>query len=188
MTLLGTNIHRILAWGCSFTWGVGLDRAQPGWGDQASKAAWPQRLADRIGLPVKNLAQPGASNLWIADQIMNYSFKPGDLVLIMWTWPTRTTQGLKDPNPRHILANTRTQLFEHWQRVYTEDDILRQDRILHWAADQQLRSQNIPALSLRVLDPICSWNDLPLALDHGHPGPEWHERMADQIIQMLAVH
>ena len=185
--MIKTGPRRLIAWGCSFTWGEGLDRAQPGWGDQASPGAWPQLVADGMGLPVKNLAQPGASNLWIADQIMNYSFEPGDLVLIMWTWPHRTTQGLKDLKPRHILANTRTELFEHWQRVYTEDDILRQDRILQWAAEQQLESQNISVLSLQVLDATSAWNDLPLALDHSHPGPQWHVRIADQIMHSLAT-
>ncbi len=177
-------ISRLIAWGCSFTWGEGLDTVRPGFGQRASDRAWPALVAQQLNIPLRNLSEPGASNLWIADSVLNYEFKPEDLVIIMWTWPTRTTRGLAR-KPRHILPTSDNRLFESWVTLYTEDDILRQDRIIRTATELYLTKLGIDHLVLDVLTAESSWADLPLALDQQHPGLEWHERISTQILAKL---
>lgn len=178
-------ITRLRAWGCSFTWGVGLDSPKPLWRQQASVKAWPSLVAAGLGIDSENHAEPGASNVWIADQIISASFTSSDLVIVMWTWPERTTRNMQQVQHQHILANSRSQLFEHWLRVHTESDIRAQDRMFRMAAAQHLESLQVPFIQLDVLAQTSSWADLPLGLDHCHPGPEWHERIKGQILREL---
>ena len=67
---------------------------------QPSNYAWPQVLADRLGLPVTNHARRGACFQQIARQCAAAAgtIKPDDTVIVMWTymsrlslqWPART--------------------------------------------------------------------------------------------------
>lgn len=67
---------------------------------RASDLAWPQVLADRLGLPVTNHARRGACFQQIARQCAAaaVTIKPNDTVIVMWTymsrislqWPART--------------------------------------------------------------------------------------------------
>jgi hypothetical protein len=179
-------IKTIRAWGCSFTWGEGLDSARSLWQQSASTRAWPNLVAASLGTAVKNHAEPGASNVWISDQIIRGSYDQGDLVLVMWTWPERTTRNMQRPQPQHILANTRSDLFEHWLRVHTESDIRAQDQMFRLAARAHLGSLGIPLIELDVLDPSSSWSSYPMALDRAHPGPEWHQMIRDQILARVS--
>jgi len=171
----------LIAWGCSFTWGVGLDSPRPGFRSQPSRSAWPQLAADHWGVPVKNLAQPGASNLWIADQIINYEFTGSEQVAVMWTWPQRTTRNLRGPT-LHSSASTRPEHYELVLKLWTDDDLTRIDQLFRTAARLCLESRGISYCELDVLEPQSSWADLPTALDHSHPGHRWHERIRDRVI------
>ena len=78
---------------------------------QPSEYAWPQVLADRLGVPVVNHARRGACFQQIARQcaVAAKDIKPGDTVIVMWTylsrlslqWPARTSVpfcNIADPN------------------------------------------------------------------------------------------
>lgn len=68
---------------------------------QPSVHAWPQVLADRMGMAVQNHARRGACMQQIARQcaVAAHTIKPEDTVIVMWTylsrlsmqWPARTT-------------------------------------------------------------------------------------------------
>ena len=86
---------RIFAFGCSFTYGIGLedchdrkDQYDPSL--RPSKHAWPALLAEATGLTVLNRSVPAASNMEILWEILSTpDFAPGDLAIIMWTLPNR---------------------------------------------------------------------------------------------------
>lgn len=111
-----TTLH---TFGCSITQGHALPDVSRGpltaaeiaalgrpahWSDRhilaPSAYAWPQLLANRMGIPVVNHARRGACFQQIARQcaVAAPSILPGDLVIVMWTylsrislqWPTRT--------------------------------------------------------------------------------------------------
>lgn len=178
-------ITRVQAWGCSFTWGEGLDPPRLLGRQTASAAAWPSLVAQSLGVPLLNHAEPGASNVWIADRITGTEFAQGDLVLIMWTWPQRTTRNIRQQQHQHILANSRSDLFEHWLRVHTDTDITVMDGLFRTATRHCLDRQSVQCLELDVRSPQCAWADLPLGWDHSHPGHQWHQRISDQILVSL---
>ena len=82
------EFNRLVAFGCSLTYGTSLDDIHPS-NEQASKLAWPQILGDLSNIPVDNQSEPGASNKEIAHQILNYNFNPMDIVVTCWSFSDR---------------------------------------------------------------------------------------------------
>lgn len=85
---------RIIAFGCSFTYGHGLpdcynknDKKQPG--KYPSKYSWVNTYSNLIGLPCVNKAVPGASITRIAWNILSFNFLPKDRAIVMWPEPHR---------------------------------------------------------------------------------------------------
>ena len=79
---------RILCFGDSFTYGVGM----PDYVDQGppSLKAYPQLLAEHFKTSGLNYSSPGASNKEIWNIILQTKFSPADAVVIMWSHPSRT--------------------------------------------------------------------------------------------------
>jgi hypothetical protein len=85
---------RIVAFGCSHTYGHSLpdcvvDKYLPG--PHPSHFAFPSLIANQLGVMCINKSVPGASNLQILLNILQFNFLPNDLVLVMWTFPNRGT-------------------------------------------------------------------------------------------------
>jgi len=81
---------RLVAFGCSHTYGFGLEDCYEGKnkkdpGMYASNHAWPAVLSNLLNLENVNMSAPGASNKEIWYEIVNFNFKPTDLVFVMWT-------------------------------------------------------------------------------------------------------
>jgi len=80
---------RLVAFGCSFTYGHGLEDCivfphDPG--PVASKKAWPNSLGKLLKVDeIINQSFPGASNKLIWKTIVDFNFKQDDLVFINWT-------------------------------------------------------------------------------------------------------
>lgn len=70
--------------GCSYSYGSGLEPNQLTFGQHVSKA---------IGLPLKTVAKPGSSTQWSLRHIMNAKFLPGDRVIWQLTSPERFSYG-----------------------------------------------------------------------------------------------
>jgi hypothetical protein len=85
--------NRLIAFGCSFTYGAGLpdcfDQKHQHHGPTPSKLGWVQLVADKLNLTAHNMGVPGASNLEILYNVLQFEFKKTDTVIIMWTFPNR---------------------------------------------------------------------------------------------------
>ena len=121
---------KILCFGDSFTYGVGLpDYVELG---PNSLCAYPQLLAEQFGCSSVNLASPGASNKEIWNIVLQTRLSPADIVVIMWSHPSRTctiNTPQEDPYttekwriPEHITGKFWT---EHQTSIGTwiEDDM-----------------------------------------------------------------
>lgn len=79
---------RLVAFGCSYTFGVGLPDVHPHIYDTPripSAMAWPNILAKMLDREVQNLGVGGSGNAEILDKILRYEFLPDDIVVIMWS-------------------------------------------------------------------------------------------------------
>ena len=84
---------RLVAFGCSHTYGVGLEDCWldiGGPGDlPPSKLAWPQLMANFLNRKCINASKWGSSNREIWHRIINFNFEPDDLIVVQWTYPNR---------------------------------------------------------------------------------------------------
>lgn len=93
-----TNKTRIVAFGCSFTQGVGLDHRtthMTHYGEYSLKA-WPNLTArllsdDQYAVPCVNHGDGGASSCDVLDHILEEEILPDDIVVIMWPSPHRSS-------------------------------------------------------------------------------------------------
>ena len=88
-------MNRLLAFGCSHTYGESLPDCLPPKGFVApmpppSQFAWPNLLAKKLNRECVNLASCGASNKQIHYNIVNTNFENDDLVLVLWTQHSRS--------------------------------------------------------------------------------------------------
>lgn len=97
---------RIIAFGCSYTYGHGLsdcldDNGHPA--PSASKLAFPSIVAKKLGCQLLNLGKSGNSNKEIWNDILNFEYKKNDIALITWTYYSRfciiKSDGIKRINP-----------------------------------------------------------------------------------------
>lgn len=84
---------RLVAFGCSHSYGMGLadcyNRITKFAGDQPSRLAWPQLLADHMNIECVNLSRPGNSCKGIWNDVISADLTSTDLVVIMWTHASR---------------------------------------------------------------------------------------------------
>lgn len=82
-------MSRLIAFGCSNTYGQGLEdcHISPNFpGPSPSKTAWPNTLGNLLNCSkVINQSVPGASNKLIWKTIIDFNFKQDDLVFINWS-------------------------------------------------------------------------------------------------------
>lgn len=96
---------RLVAFGCSTTYGKGLS-------DQLRlTAAWPSILADNLNLPHLNKGLSGASNYDISQNILAFlrtQYEPGDVFIICVTGIIRYSNYFepKDKFPSNVLYQT----------------------------------------------------------------------------------
>ncbi len=195
-------MSRLVAFGCSNTYGEGLPDC---WinndaGPTPSKFAWPQLLADNLNLECVNLSVPGTSNKQICNDILNTDLKSTDIVVIMWTFFSRSCFFQDKGRSKRILIQDITnknfrrshQKYNatYYKTFYTETNsnieshmymnfsrsILNERGIKNYHATCNLSQDN-----LQITLPIPKWNLVDYAdfntdwlvdsaLDNMHPG------------------
>ena len=85
---------RLITFGCSFTYGSNLPGTEYGnnttdFSSTPNPESWPFKLGEHLGVETINKGVPGSSNLEILYHILNFDFKKGDMVVVMWSFPDR---------------------------------------------------------------------------------------------------
>jgi hypothetical protein len=81
-------MSRLVAFGCSFTYGDELPGCVSGT-NNPSKHAWPQIAADILGLECVNQGISSIGNKHILHEIMTFDFQESDIVIVMWSFFNR---------------------------------------------------------------------------------------------------
>jgi hypothetical protein len=205
-------MSRLVTFGCSVTYGHGLaDCFEPEnnrAGSLPSKTAWPNILGEKINKEVINKSIPGASNLEILYQILNFDFLPDDLVITLWTYPSRDMifqePTLLLPMPYHPVGSWKTDdLSKNWMKTHSDYDLsIRSWYNMHHAETYlnlcQLFNFNFSVninhikaqkpkylkynnLYLDELDDLLL-HDYDRALDKAHPGPIAQLKLAEFML------
>jgi len=197
-------MSRLIAFGCSVTFGTGLDDCLP---DKTTRVAckipssfaWPTVLANQLGLECVNMGQSGISNKGIWFNIINFKYMPDDIVFVMWTNKDRTCV-LEQNRTINIGAWASDPLSKwYYKMMYNEHDhaVDTDLRIAH--ATTFLTEKNITCINLS-LDPIqrhisnhAVFLDIVplrdfavpfgLAPDKNHPHKDAHEYYVSEIMK-----
>ncbi len=81
---------RLIAFGCSYTYGSRLLDC-PRNSKTPSALSWPTLLGKKLEYSVVNKGIPGAGNLQILYEILNFDFKHDDVVIVLWSSFSRGT-------------------------------------------------------------------------------------------------
>jgi hypothetical protein len=183
-------MNRIVAFGCSNTFGTSLPDAT---------AAWPHVLADLYNCKVDNRGIEGASNLQILWNILQYDFKPGDTVVIMWAIVNRDF--FEGTNQFGVWQDA--SIVDHWIAVHSEKDMIIRAWLNIHHADLHLKQLNIPHYNFAVDYRLLNKNKLKFinttlynarvdlykfinrASDKSHPGEIAHRNIAKKIKKII---
>ena len=94
-------MKRLIAFGCSYTYGEALSDNLNKRRGHPSKYAWPNVLSENLNRQCINIGEPGASNKKICYNIHNFDFRPDDIVVIMWTHLNRSC--ILHDDPKRII-------------------------------------------------------------------------------------
>lgn len=191
-------MKRLVVFGCSYTFGDGLPDCQSG-SKEHSKLAWPSVLSQDLGLYLSNNSSCGASNKKILLDILQYTFRQDDIVIVLWSFAHR---GLIFDESGHInLINKNDKNF---YQVHTEHDLV-MDTLLHMNHAKNYlkhivknyfsfyfdRSINV-FMSGKTMQVPSTAEFIPLkdvvvdnALDGMHPGIQSHKNIAGYIFSKM---
>lgn len=195
-------MERLIAFGCSFTFGHGLSdcfRPPVDPGRRPSNKVWPNLIATHLKRKCINKSWPGSSNKRIWKSILDFKFKKDDIVFILWSFPERTAI-FKETNKTVdiITSNSNNELY--YKNFYDEYDSKTMMGLFISHANFYLESKNIKTFNLLVrkeyrdnlikdqsinLVPYFlgdMMHDYPLALDNSHPGEEFQKVFSNKVI------
>ena len=202
-------MSRLLAFGCSNTYGQGLTDCYHSNGAISSvhsNFAWPSVVANELGLTLSNQSDPGASNKQIWNQILSNDFNSTDTVIILWSYFDRWCVFHKDKSLTKIgvwASNKITK--QYYKNLHNDFDNgldfwLRINHIYTFLENigiQQyhLTCQNIknlgpkePKWSTAKITPVYLFNikqKYPKALDGKHPNEDAHREFGIQLINYI---
>lgn len=186
-------MKRLVTFGCSFTYGMGLEDCyipDDPWhictgrpGPEPSMYAWPQLTANALKMDCVNLGQAGISNKTIAHKILTTEFKKSDTVAIMWTFFSRTSvireSGIEEISVWRdertsrvyykVLHTDENSIFDNYEHInfcnfYLKDKVAKIVNVLAMKSITDLRESDFAA---------PHWNtvNLDLVMDEYHKFP-----------------
>lgn len=147
-------MQRLVAFGCSFTYGQGLSDCRIGnnWSEIAStpnKLAWPNVLGSMLDITVINKGVPGASNNEILFHILNFDFNDDDIIVIMWSMVNRDLYFLHNKKTKKpfrqlgLWSKGESELANTWlKNVDNVDNSIKSWHYMHHA-NLYLKSKNL---------------------------------------------
>lgn len=151
-------MSRLITFGCSYTYGTGLIDCQSTKifsfsrrNSKPSNMGWAAQLNKKLGTSLINKSFPGSSNFEILYEVLQFDYKQGDIVVIMWSHYLRDlffTKFFKIPDLRRRLGLWKTSgLSRKWIQQMSQQDYLMKSWIYMQHADLYLKDKKIYSLS-----------------------------------------
>ena len=199
-------MSRLVAFGCSFTYGHGLEdchKPPNRHGPFPSKTAWPSTLGKLLNVDtVINKGSPGASNKLIWKTVLDFDFQQDDIVFINWSFLNRYCifDNLKD---KHFPIGP--WFDDKKNKVYYKYIYMPIDHTIDFLNRSDHVNRYLDSLGIRNFQTISSVGDgfyltpkwysvnilktyfleiskhHPLALDNDHPGQAAHDHYANAL-------
>lgn len=192
---------RLVAFGCSFTYGSKLLDC-PADSKTPSAMSWPAILGRKLDCLVINKGIPGAGNLQILYEILNFKFEPDDIVVILWSNISRGTifnnngivqYGVWLPNysswlgaQTHCHLFTMSWIYMHHAEIHLNNLNLKN---CSYTIEQQEMIDNKPLfVNLTNFKDIKGiFRNMPDVCDDNlHPGPITHNTIASVVYKDIS--
>jgi len=190
---------RIIAFGCSYTYGHGLsdclEADKTTQGPMASKIAFPALLSKKLNCEYINLGKSGNSNKEIWHDILNFRFQANDIAIITWTYFSRFCI-IKSDNIRRInpwkeeeklfymnYSNRHDMVIDFYGRLNHISSYLDNINIKNYNFVIEYPDVEIPSWSQTNV--LGKFEMLDKADDNCHPGVISHNEFADSIYNII---
>jgi len=198
-------MRRLIAFGCSYTEGIGLNKEE----------TWPDVLANKLNLECINNGTSGASNKQILHNVLNFNFSPNDIVIILWTFHSRhciiSQDEIKQIGPWQVTnSEDKTQIVaqnphDYYHNLYDWFDSLYINYTYYNLAFYFLKNTVFKQLQLTTgpenISPDFTWNKVyfdkiflneirlmyPLANDNLHPGKLAHNHFVNLVYKKIIL-
>lgn len=206
---------RLVAYGCSFTYGTGLSDSyysyEPDWYgplQPSMNLAWCAQAAQHLGISVVNRGIPGASNLEILVRALRSAHEPGDILVFLWTHHHRDLTFTQQPIPHAGDGKQWWQLgpwsrgtdalklvrndadFDYVQRTFLyqhhAEQAFRNHLIIHGTVEP-IPVQRPPYLPIQHTA-LNGFASLDLGSDNRHPGPASHAAVGQVLADYVNQH
>lgn len=195
---------RLIAFGCSHTYGVGLEDCwieEGGPGDlPPSKLAWPQLMANKLGIQCVNASKWGSSNREIWHRITNFEFEKDDLIIAQWTYANRDCI-IKEDNIEQLATwHNEDYVKKYITMTYNAHDkaILANTYIHH--ANMLVPNIHNFSTDIRELYPMPKWQNTDILfdmntiyidsnkskLDNEHGDEQFHMDLANKYLEIVS--
>ena len=195
-------MSRLLAFGCSYTYGQGLEEHKKITSNPSS-LAWPSRLANFLNLSCYNLSVPGASNKLIWYKAIKEKYSKDDTVIFLWTHLNRSSIIRNNGTVLNIgpwsKGNIEKTYYKFYHNEYQSnlDLNMRMSQISLYLDNLGIRNYHTLAVDKEV--DILDFNKAKilktsfhtirgrhgLALDNGHPDSKAQEEFATSLYNEL---
>lgn len=202
-------MNRLIAFGCSMTYGHGLPDCTSNThlpGPVSSKLAWPEIVAQQLGRLCINMSTPGSSNKRIWHNIINFKFKKNDIAVILWSFEDRSAV-LQDKKSVYDIGHwvESDSAKTYYQHCYNRYDALMQTKLFVSHTNFLLKEKKVPVYNLTARKEAVNFFKLsthttphvplyiinnykghyPKALDNKHPGVECHLVFGNDVSQYI---
>ena len=185
---------RLVTFGCSLTYGTGLPTP--------NEQVWGSLLSKKLGCEFINKGIPGAGNKEIVHSLVNFEFRPDDVVYILWTFVDRyCVLRDKDKTFQFIPGSTLPRSTTYYKYLHEDYDHNFLSKVFIEYGINLLRKKNIKVYSLFNTDqdplgldinstllPVyyCSFSNVhPKGIDNVHMGIQGNIEYADALYRTL---
>lgn len=175
-----TESPQLWSAGCSITHGVGVDESE----------RFSTLLANKLGLPLSSLTQPGSGITWAADQILRSDLRKGDTLVWGLTAERRVVKWGDDfivhlrhehiPDNKWMLSND--VLYKNCIAIAQVENFCRAVGVHLYVIcmlDQDAHYEQVHTMKHFIANPYRKRIDL--GTDGSHPGPRHHIAVAELI-------
>lgn len=200
---------RIVAFGCSYTFGSGLEDTIRDKVDETtthSRLSYPSLIANKLGFQCQNMSCPGYSNYEILLSILNFDFQKTDKILVMWSFSMRDMLYDNNGAAMNIFSPRAESYKKHWALAHTDRDLFLKSWLFFYTSHLHLRdfehyflipNPNSINLNLRPTYAygiefeniyIAELGDrYGLAYDGTHPGQTAHDHLAKYLYNKITT-
>lgn len=197
---------RLVAFGCSLTYGYGLEDCYLDTNHGPSKLSWPNLLATELEIECINKGVTGASNTKILVETLDTTFNKDDLVILLWSYIPRGLVFESSNSSINIMPSLPHPLKKSYYQVHNRYDLIVKSvldinhanlflatkgvKVYNFYVDRTLSELADYKLNNLLKDIDLIWVNLhnfslDLANDKMHPGPISQKEITKFILQNI---